>query len=65
MEAPTKGSRGLSRTIAGFVGGAIVALIVAASILVTLFVAKFSQGAWVAVLVALVLAACGWWVRSS
>jgi amino acid transporter len=42
---------------------AIIALIVAVSILVTLFVAKFSQGAWVAVLVALMLAACGWWVR--
>jgi amino acid transporter len=42
---------------------AVIALIVAVSILVTLFVAKFSQGAWVAVLVALLLAACGWWVR--
>jgi amino acid transporter len=41
----------------------LIALIVAVSILVTLFVAKFSQGAWVAVVVALLLAACGWWVR--
>lgn len=48
----------LSRTI---IAG--VALVVAVSILITLFVAKFSQGAWVAVLVALMLAACGWWVR--
>jgi amino acid transporter len=44
-------------------GISIVALLVAGSILVTLFVAKFSQGAWVAVIVALVLAACGYWVR--
>jgi amino acid transporter len=44
-------------------GVSIVALLVAGSILVTLFVAKFSQGAWVAVIVALVLAACGYWVR--
>lgn len=41
----------------------VVAAVVAASILVTLFLAKFSQGAWVAVLVALLFAACGWWVR--
>ncbi|HEX5007485.1 MAG TPA: APC family permease [Hyphomonadaceae bacterium] len=41
----------------------VVALIVAVAILVTLFLAKFSQGAWVAVVVALMLAACGWWVR--
>lgn len=48
----------LSRTmIAG------IALVVAVSILITLFVAKFSQGAWVAVVVALMLAACGYWVR--
>ncbi|MDP3740213.1 MAG: APC family permease [Hyphomonadaceae bacterium] len=48
----------LSRTmIAG------IALVVAVSILITLFVAKFSQGAWVAVVVALLLAACGFWVR--
>jgi amino acid transporter len=40
-----------------------VALFVAVSILITLFLAKFSQGAWVAVIVALLLAACGWWVR--
>ena len=32
-------------------------------ILITLFLAKFSQGAWVAVLVAGLLAACGFWVR--
>ncbi len=44
-------------------GIAVIALTVAVSILVTLFLAKFSQGAWVAVLVALLLAACGWWVR--
>lgn len=48
----------LSRTVIS-----LVALLVAVSILITLFVAKFSQGAWVAVLVALMLAACGWWVR--
>jgi amino acid transporter len=42
---------------------AVIALIVAVSILLTLFVAKFSQGAWAAVVVALMLAACGWWVR--
>lgn len=41
----------------------IVALTVAIAILITLFLAKFSQGAWVAVLVALMLAACGFWVR--
>jgi len=40
-----------------------VALTVAVAILVTLFLAKFSQGAWVAVVVALLLAACGYWVR--
>ncbi len=40
-----------------------VALAVAVSILITLFLAKFSQGAWVAVVVALMLAACGYWVR--
>jgi amino acid transporter len=48
----------LSRT-----GIGLIALIVAVSILVTLFLAKFSQGAWFAVLVALLIAACGWWVR--
>ena len=42
---------------------AMVALLVAFSILVTLFVAKFSQGAWVAVFVTAMLAACGYWVR--
>jgi hypothetical protein len=41
----------------------IVALLVAVSILITLFIAKFSQGAWVAVVVALMIAACGYWVR--
>jgi hypothetical protein len=41
----------------------MIALVVAFSILVTLFVAKFSQGAWVAVVVTLMLAACGMWVR--
>ncbi len=41
----------------------LVAVTVAAAILVTLFLAKFSQGAWVAVVVALLLAACGYWVR--
>ena len=40
-----------------------VALAVAVSILITLFLAKFSQGAWVAVVVALLLAVCGYWVR--
>jgi hypothetical protein len=40
-----------------------LALTVAVSILITLFLAKFSQGAWVAVVVALLLAACGYWVR--
>ena len=44
-------------------GISILALLVAGSILVTLFIAKFSQGAWVAVLVALLIAACGYWVR--
>jgi amino acid transporter len=48
----------LSRTVI-----ALIALAVAVSILVTLFVAKFSQGAWVAVLVAMLLAACGFWIR--
>ncbi len=48
----------LSRTVI-----AVIALVVAVSILVTLFVAKFSQGAWVAVLVAMMLAACGFWIR--
>lgn len=48
----------LSRTIIS-----CVALTVAVSILITLFLAKFSQGAWVAVVVALLLAACGYWVR--
>jgi amino acid transporter len=52
------GGRWLVKTLIG-----IIALIVAVSILVTLFLAKFSQGAWVAVVVALLLAACGWWVR--
>jgi amino acid transporter len=42
---------------------ACLALCVAVSILITLFVAKFSQGAWAALLVAGVLAACGYWVR--
>lgn len=42
---------------------AMVALAVAGSILITLFVAKFSQGAWLALVVALVIAACGYWVR--
>jgi len=41
----------------------MIALLVAGSILVTLFIAKFSQGAWVAVVVALMIAACGYWVR--
>ena len=41
----------------------MIALFVAVAILITLFLAKFSQGAWVAVVVALMLAACGWWVR--
>jgi amino acid transporter len=41
----------------------VVALVVAISILITLFLAKFSQGAWAAVVVALMLAACGMWVR--
>jgi hypothetical protein len=41
----------------------ILALTVAASILIILFVVKFSQGAWLAVLVALLIAACGYWVR--
>ena len=44
-------------------GIAMLALLVAGSILITLFIAKFSQGAWVAVLVALLIAACGYWVR--
>ncbi len=44
-------------------GISMLALLVAGSILVTLFIAKFSQGAWVAVLVALLIAACGYWVR--
>lgn len=42
---------------------ALLAMVVAFLILVTLFIAKFSQGAWVAVTITLVLAACGWWVR--
>lgn len=42
---------------------AMLALVVAFSILVTLFVAKFFQGAWVAVIVTVMLACCGWWVR--
>ncbi len=42
---------------------ASVALVVAFSILVTLFVAKLSQGAWIAALLTAVIAACGWWVR--
>jgi hypothetical protein len=41
----------------------VIALVVAVSILITLFLAKFSQGAWAAVVVALMLAACGYWVR--
>ncbi len=56
----------LSRREHGWIGRllvAAVALVVASCILVTLFVAKFSQGAWVAVSITLVLAACGWWVR--
>lgn len=48
----------LSRTVI-----ALIALAVAVTILITLFVAKFSQGAWVAVLVAMLLAACGFWIR--
>lgn len=44
-------------------GIAMLALAVAGSILITLFLAKFSQGAWVALLVALLIAACGYWVR--
>jgi amino acid transporter len=40
-----------------------IALFVAVAILITLFLAKFSQGAWVAVVVALMLAACGYWIR--
>lgn len=48
----------LSRT-----GVSLLAVTVAVSILITLFVAKFSQGAWVAVVVALLIAACGYWVR--
>jgi amino acid transporter len=42
---------------------ATLALIVAASILVTLFIAKFFQGAWIAVLLTGLLASCGYWVR--
>ncbi len=42
---------------------AILALLVAAAILVTLFVAKFFQGAWVAVLLTALIASCGYWVR--
>lgn len=41
----------------------MIALLVAGSILITLFLAKFSQGAWVALVVALMIAACGYWVR--
>ncbi len=41
----------------------IIALVVAVSILFTLFIAKFSQGAWVAVVVALLIACCGYWIR--
>jgi amino acid transporter len=41
----------------------ILALTVAASILLILFVVKFSQGAWLAILVAMMIAACGYWVR--
>lgn len=41
----------------------VVAMLVAVSILITLFLAKFSQGAWVALVVALMIAACGYWVR--
>jgi peptidoglycan biosynthesis protein MviN/MurJ (putative lipid II flippase) len=44
-----------------FIAG--LALCVAVSILITLFVAKFSQGAWAAILVAGMLAASGYWVR--
>jgi hypothetical protein len=40
-----------------------IALVVAVSILITLFIAKLTQGAWIAALLTLVLAACGWWVR--
>jgi amino acid transporter len=47
----------------GRISIAVIALVVAVTILVMLFLAKFSQGAWVAVLVAFVLAACGFWVR--
>lgn len=41
----------------------LVAVTVAVAILITLFVAKFSQGAWAAVVVALMIAACGYWIR--
>ena len=54
----TKFSVWLTRTIIS-----CAALTVAVSILITLFLAKFSQGAWVAVVVALLLAACGYWVK--
>ncbi len=42
---------------------AMLALVVAFSILLILFIAKFSQGAWVAVSITLLLAGWGWWVR--
>jgi hypothetical protein len=41
----------------------LLALVVAAAILVTLFIAKFVHGAWVAVVVTALIACCGWWVR--
>lgn len=42
---------------------AMLAWLVAVSILITLFVAKFFQGAWVAVALTMFLAFAGYWVR--
>ena len=44
-------------------GVAMLAWLVAVSILITLFVAKFFQGAWVAVALTMFLAFAGYWVR--
>lgn len=42
---------------------AMLAWLVAVSILITLFVAKFTQGAWVAVTLTMLIAFAGYWVR--
>ncbi|MBI1360777.1 MAG: amino acid permease [Alphaproteobacteria bacterium] len=48
---------------AGRMAVSLLALVTAVLILITLFVAKFFEGAWVALALTVMLAGCGYWVR--